>query len=31
MAEKSKDIEAIYNAALEKASEAERAAYLDAV
>jgi len=31
MADKSKDIEAIYNAALEKASEAERSAYLEAV
>ena len=31
MAEKSKDVEAIYNAALMKESEAERSAYLDAV
>ncbi len=31
MAEKSNDIEAIYNTALTKESEAERAAYLDAV
>ena len=31
MADKPKDIEAIYNAALKKASEAERSAYLDAV
>jgi len=31
MAEKPNDIEAIYNAALKKRSEAERSAYLDAV
>ncbi|MFC1603836.1 protein kinase [Planctomycetota bacterium] len=31
MADKPKDIEAIYNAALQKASEAERSAYLDAI
>ena len=31
MADKSKDLETIYNAALKKASEAERSTYLDAV
>lgn len=31
MADKPKDIEAIYNAALKKSSGAERTAYLDAV